>query len=258
MRNLIYILFLSVFSLFCNSVISFAATVTDLQIFNAANQAYTKKDFKLASQLYEDIIKSGNESKELYYNLGNSYFKLNAIGSAIVNFEKAKRLAPEDDDIDFNLKVAYAKVIDKIEAIPQPFYVDWYNTLKGSFNSNSFGIMTIIFSWLLALSAAAFLLSCTILFKKIYFGSGFISLVMAIFFLSIATGNFQIETSKDSAIIISKSVYIKSAPEERSTDAFILHEGTKIKILDTVGEWKKFKVANGNQGWIMDKDIEVI
>lgn len=227
-------------------------------LFNKGNEFYQKGDYVSAIKNYQKILDSGDESAGLYYNLGNCYYKLNRTADAIINYERAKLLAPGDDDIDFNLKIANLRTVDRFQTLPTLFLTDWYNSIENMFSSAGWSAIMTIFLWITVLSVAGYMIVWSVFFRKIFFGTAFIALIFSIVSLFFAGRVYNYELNKDQAIVYSPSAYVKSSPDEKSTDLFILHEGTKVKILDTVGDWKKIKLANGSIGWILMKEIEII
>ncbi len=226
--------------------------------FQEANDLYREGEYKKAVAHYQEILQSGYESADLYYNIGNAYFKLEKIPDAILFYERAKRLEPDDEDVDFNLKLANLRIIDKIKPVPKLFLVEWYETLYNKLSSDSWARVLTIFSFLAFLSLAGYLLVFSPRAKKGLFFSFLTFLIVAIASLIFAVERYNYETARDEAIIFSPSVYVKSSPDEDGSDLFILHEGTKAKILDEVGKWRKIKLADGNVGWLPAKAIEVI
>jgi tetratricopeptide (TPR) repeat protein len=233
------------------------ATVVD-SIYSKANAFYQKNDYQNAIKEYEEIIQEGFESPEVYFNLGNAYYKTNDYASAILNYERAKRLAPDDEDILFNLKLANLNVIDKVEPIPPFFMKAWWNNLADLFNVNEWAIVNIVLLTLTVLAGILFLMSASGSLKKILFFIAAIFLVSFGLSFSLAQTRNNIQSNSNEAIVFAPSSYIKSSPSDKSIDLFILHEGTKVKILDAVGDWRKIRLANGEEGWILGKDVKVI
>lgn len=228
------------------------------EIFREGNNAYRNGDYLKAIDKYEKILNNGYNNAEIYYNLGNAYFKLKKMPEAILNYEKAMKLNPSDEDIRFNLRVANLQTVDKIEPLPMMFYEKWWQALTDWFSSAVWSALMIIFIWLGFIGLAAYLFMFSPGIKKISFFVAVISFVIAIFSFIFANTSYVHETSEESAIIFSESVYVKSSPDKESTDLFILHEGTKVKILDQVGGWTKIRLANGNVGWLKRSSIETI
>jgi tetratricopeptide (TPR) repeat protein len=246
---------LFIFALCFLSTKGFAASNTD---FDNANEQYKKGEYKSAISSYEKILKSGYDAAEVYYDLGNCYYKLNDVPHSILNYERALKLAPRDEDIIFNLRLANLKVIDKIQSVDQVFFKRWIENISNLYSTDSAALWTIIFLWCGLIVFALFILSGNSLVKRIFFYSGAIILVLSILFLIVTNYRNQTVNAINSGIIFNPSVYVKSAPDTKSTDLFILHEGTKVKILDTVGSWKKIRLMNNNEGWIKGESLEVI
>jgi len=242
--------------LFFMSSILFAESVGTK--FKDANDYYKKNKYNEAIAEYNEILDKGYESADLYYNLGNAYFKAGKIADAILFYERAKRIAPEDEDIDFNLRIANLKIVDKFNEVPKLFFIEWYENIYGMFSSDTWAVMIIVFSSLTFALLLGYFLIWNILARKLFFFGAGISLLLAIACILFALEQNKIEETRDSAIIFSPSVYIKSSPDNTSTDLFILHEGAKVKILDEVGSWKKIRIADGNVGWLQNKSIEII
>ena len=226
--------------------------------FKGANDFYKKNKYNEAIAEYNEILDKGYESSDLYYNLGNAYFKAGKIADAILFYERAKRLAPHDEDIEFNLKIANLKIVDKFNEVPKLFFIEWYENIYGMFSSDSWAVLIIIFSFLTFTLLLGYFLIWNILARKLFFFGAVFSLFFTVACVIFAMEQSSIEGTRDSAIIFSPSVYIKSSPDKTSTDLFILHEGAKVKILDEVGGWKKIRIADGNVGWLPNKTIEVI
>ena len=247
-KLLVLLIFLSFSNLF-------AASNPD---FDNANEKYKKGEYKSAITSYDKILKSGYDAAEIYYDLGNCYYKLNDVPNSILNYERALKLAPRDEDIIFNLRLANLKVIDKIQSIDQVFFKRWIENISNLYSTDSAAIWTIILLWLALIILSFFIASGSPIFKRIFFYSGITLLVLSIVFLIVTNYRNQTVNATNSGIIFNPSVYVKSAPDEKSTDLFILHEGTKVKILDTVGSWKKIRLMNNNEGWIRTESLEVI
>jgi tetratricopeptide (TPR) repeat protein len=237
---------------------SFAFT-EEVQIqFEQANQMYRNGDYKNAVAAYEKINKNGYCTADLYFNLGNAYFKLDNIANSILYYERAKKLSPNDEDINYNLKIANLKVVDKIEPIPRLFFIEWWNSIIRIFSSNSWASISIVALWLGITCFSVFRISRSPKFRRIIFFCGVF--ILSIFSLSLVIGvqQNQIEKSENIGIIFSSSVNVKSSPDENGTDLFILHEGVKVEVLDKVEKWRKIKLADGKIGWLPEETVEII
>jgi tetratricopeptide (TPR) repeat protein len=226
--------------------------------FAKANEYYKSGEYAKAIDTYTTILNNGYRSSSLYFNLANSYYKLDEIGLAILYYEKAKKLNPTDEDIEFNLKIAQLKTVDKIDKVPEFYLSKLWKDIVGSMNSNMWSYISIIIFFLFVLSIAIFIFSRSPVIKKAFFALGVIFMVSAIT-LSIASyQRLSIDLEENTAIITVPSVYVKSAPSDSSTDLLILHEGTKINILAKDGDWRKFKLTDGTEGWLHSNAITVI
>lgn len=226
--------------------------------FEQANQSYRSGDFQKSIEMYEMIVKNGYESSALYYNLGNAYFKSNNIPAAILNYERAKRLAPHDEDIAYNLKLANLRVIDKIEPVPQLFFVEWWNGFVHFFSVDGWSKLLIVSLWCMTLAFAAFFLMRRLSFRKISLGWIVVSIALTVLSLVSIRQGYQQLYHQENAIIFSSSVSVKSAPDEQSTDLFVLHEGVRVEVLDSVGNWRKVRLSDGKVGWLLTDTMKTI
>ncbi len=244
------------FIIFSNSFL-FAET-NPHQIFNEANAYYSQKDYTKAIEKYEQLIKQGNISANIYYNLANAYYRNNNIGKAILYYNKAKRLNPNDDDINLNLQLAKLKTVDRIQPLPKFFLSKWIEDISKSQSPETFAIFAIIFSFIGFGLLTIYIYARKSSTKKLSFFTGIASLIIMIAFVLLAFQSNSYRTSDKEGVIISASAYIKSSPDQTATDLFILHEGTEIEVLDKVANWSKIRIANGSQGWVENNKFEKI
>jgi len=226
--------------------------------FEQANKFYRDGEYQKAAQMFEQIIKNGYESSSLYYNLGNAYFKLNNIPASILNYERAKRLSPNDDDINYNLRLANLRVIDKIEPIPHIFIIDWWNSLVNIFSSNGWAWMIIIFLWVAAFCGALIFIFRSSTLQRLAFFITIVAVISVLLSVICFIRRHQDEGQQKSGIVFSQTVSVKSAPDAQSTNLFVLHEGVKVEFLDEVGEWRKIRLADGKVGWLTAETVKVI
>ncbi|MCX7861369.1 MAG: tetratricopeptide repeat protein [Bacteroidales bacterium] len=219
---------------------------------------YKNGNYKQSLHFYHQIEDSGYTSASMYYNMGNAYFRLNEIAKAILYFERAKLLNPNDQDIIHNLKYANTFVSDKINELPEPFYITWYRTFAQFFSPNTWAwIAILLFVVMLILIYINFLTTSVIIARTIKF---FIIVILLVWITSIFTAYYSYRqvTAHKYAIIMTESIEIKSSPDENSTSLFVLHEGTKVYIKEIFEDWAEIKIADGNTGWIKLKYIEQI
>jgi tetratricopeptide (TPR) repeat protein len=235
------------------------ATASDEEkLFQNANQAYQAGNFTLAVQQYETILKGGKLfSTELYYNLGNGYFRLNQTGRAILNYERAARLSPTDADIQTNLAVARGRVTDDIEAVSEVFFVKWYRLLRGLLASDAWSVFALFFLWLGGGGFAVWLLGKQRMWKKRGFIVGCVALPLSILIFLMANNVAKLSEATF-GIVMSKETVFRNAPNENAPVTSTLHEGIKVEIEDKIGDLTKVKLANGEEGWVAATDIEKI
>ncbi|MFP4527003.1 MAG: tetratricopeptide repeat protein [Candidatus Kapaibacterium sp.] len=226
--------------------------------FRRANQEYQSEHYARATELYEELIKDGYENADIYYNLGNAYFKQKQLAPAIVNYERALRLDPGNEDIRFNLRVANLRTVDNIEKLPRLFIWEWLDAAGGIFASGGWAWIAIALLWIALVLAIIFFIKWQPLVKRAAFFGAMIAFVLAIASFAFAWKSYTTETARDRAIVFTPSVYVKSSPGRKGTDLFILHEGTKVRTIDRVGKWVEIRLANGNVGWVPRESIEII
>ncbi len=232
--------------------IAIANPQTDI---NNANKAYQNGLYEEAVSIYEKVLKQGHTSAELYYNLGNAYFKANKIPSAILNYERALKLDPTNEDIIYNLKVSNNQIIDKIDELPKLFYQRWWESLKQLNAPDNWAILSIILFSLLFTSIAIFLLSPSVNLRRVLLPIGFGLLFFTVLVFIIAQNTYKNANSKNEGIIYAASLSVKSSPEESGVDLFVVHEGLKVQIIDELTGWKEIRIANGSKGWVKSETI---
>jgi len=245
-------------SIFCLVGTNVCAQTNYNSVFENANLQYSKGNYEKAIELYESILKNNIEAGALYFNLGNAYYKTNRIGLAVLNYEKAKKLLPDDEDIETNLRLSNLKTEDKIDGSPNLFIVDWINSVTGLMSEKSWSVICILIVCISLLFFIFYFLSVNLLAKKTFFYTALCSAIIAISFFFFAQHKYSQIKNSNEAIIISPVTTINSSPAEKSTKLFILHEGAKFTITDEDNEWVEIKLANGNVGWAPKKDIQKI
>lgn len=231
-----------------------ASTVTRQQ----ADSAYAQEHYQQAISDYETLLKQG-VSAELYYNLGNAYYRTDQMPKAVLNYERALLLSPGDADIRFNLQMARSKTIDKITPESEMFFVTWYRSLVNLMSVDAWARTALIALSIAIILALAYLFSDRIWLRKVgFFGA---LLLVVVFLLSNLFAFHQKRklTYRTGAVIMTTSVPVKSTPSKNGTDLFILHEGTRVTITDnSMKDWKEIRVDDGKEGWIETNKIEII
>ncbi|MBO7416378.1 MAG: tetratricopeptide repeat protein [Bacteroidaceae bacterium] len=224
-----------------------------------ADSAYIQGDYLTAIDLYQEVLRNEGVSATLCMNLGNSYFKLDEIAQAILWYERAYLLDPSDDDVKFNLELARTRTVDKVTPKNQLFIVVWFRNLVAALDINTWAVLTLLFFFVAALMAGVFLLSRKVSLKKISFAFSLFFFVFSILSFIFASTQRSNIVNRDTAIIVSPSVTVKSTPSDSGTDLFIIHEGRKVDILDSsMKEWVEIRLEDGNTGWVLRKVMEII
>lgn len=222
------------------------------------DSAYMKSDYISAIEVYENILKRG-EAAELYYNLGNCYYKTDDIAKAILNYERALLLQPGNNDIRANLEVAYSKTIDKVEPVPEIFFISWIKSLINSMSVDAWAACGIVSFILFIVSLYLFVFSKQIVVKKMGFFLGGILLIASISSNLFASYQKKRLVERDFAIVMIPSITVRSTPSDSGTSLFVLHEGRKVTIKDnSMKEWKEIRLEDGKVGWVSAEAIEAI
>lgn len=228
-------------------------------LFKDAAKAYQQGDFRKAATFYEQIMAEHRVyAAEVYFNLGNAYYKLNDSPSAILNYERALREAPHDEDVEYNLRLARTRIEDKIEPVPQLFYIRWYRGLRDALHTDSWAILGLFFLSLSAVFWAFFLAGKRLALRKMGFYGGLAGLLLGIFALYTAFHAWNEHFNTKQAVVFAGSVSVKSAPVNSSTGLFILHAGSTVRQIDEIGEWVRVRLADGKEGWMLKADLEYI
>ncbi len=228
------------------------------KVFDQANQLYNDGKYEQAIEKYHAILNAKFESPELYYNLGNAYAKLDELGEAVYYFEKAKKLAPDDEDIQNNLFFVKNMVVDDITPLPEIGLNAFLNKISTQLNVNQWAKLAVGMSVLFVLMFLLYHFTYQSLLKRIFFTG--ILLAIFLFSASIYFAFHQDNYLKNNqeAIVFVNEVTIKSEPLDKGENIFLLHEGTKVVVLETVDNWKKIKIADGKVGWIKSDKIRVL
>ena len=223
-----------------------------------ADSAYVNGNYQKAITQYESLLKQG-ASAEIYYNLGNAYYRTENITRAVLNYERALLLSPGDGDIRFNLQIARSKTIDKIVPESEMFFVTWYRSLVNMMSVDGWGRTALVSLALVIVLFLVYLFSARVWMQKVGFFGGGVLLVLFVVSNFFAWQQRQNLLYRQGAIVVAPSVTVKSTPAQNGTDLFILHEGTKVIITDgSMKNWREVRLADGKKGWIESKKIEVI
>ncbi len=225
----------------------------------SGNEAYVDARWLDAVKDYTAIENAGYETETLYYNLGNAYFKNSQMAEAILYYERALKLNPSYADARYNLSIANNNIQDRIEVVPEFILTSWARKLCYLLDSDSWAISFIIFLAATFALVLLYLLSHSVVGKRVGFFTAIVTLLISISCLSFSLWQKSDYAKEDSAIIMTYVVSVKSSPSATSAkDLFILHEGTKVKLIEEIGQWYNIQLADGRQGWMLAEDLEII
>ena len=223
-----------------------------------ADAAYKNENYLKASQLYEQVLRQG-ESADVYYNLGNAYYRQDDFAHAVLNYERAMLLSPGSSDLRYNLDLARSKTVDKITPRSEMFFVTWYKTLVSLQSADSWGRIAIFCFVAMLLASMLYLLSPRVVLRKVGFFGGLAMLFVVVLANLFAFQLRQRINNRTSAIVMNNSVVVRSTPNSTGTELFVLHSGTKVEVLDEgIGSWREVELEDGRIGWIPSGSIEKI
>lgn len=227
-------------------------------LIQEGNIYYNEGLYNDAISMYEQVLDQNYESAALYYNLGNAYFKTRDMASAILYYEKARKLDPDNPNLLHNLEVANSRIADKIEEVPQFFLKRWWNNIYNAFSADSWTYIALALFFVLLFLAVAFFITRSRKIKIISFWTGLVFLILSIAGFLIASEKHQHSLQHNEAIVFTSTVTVKSSPTRNSVDLFVLHEGTKVRLMDEVSDWYEIRIANGSVGWLPSSAVKKI
>lgn len=223
-----------------------------------AGEYYRSGEFDKAINIYDELIQQGYEGTSLYFNLANSYYRVGDLGLSILNYERALKLSPSDEDVKHNLAFANLSTVDRIQPLPTFFLFEWWESILASLTVNGWTYIAYFFFIALIISIVVYFFAKTIFQQKLILFSGLGMLTIFLIILSLLIVKINREENVISGVVIEQSVTVKTSPDEKSTDAFVIHEGLKVNLEDKLDEWVKIKLADGKVGWLLQENIEKI
>ena len=227
-------------------------------LFVSANKLYRNGAFEEAIKKYKKIESQDTVSSELYLNLGNAYYKLNKVGPSIFYYEKALKLDPLNVDVKNNLIFAKRLALDNIEEVPKTVFQRINKNYLQKLSYNDWAIVVVVLSFSSAIFFLLFYFGYSSTRKRLYFTTSGISLLLLIFSIFITYNQYSQTIKNIEAIVFVKKTAVRNAPTFNSEEVFILHEGTKVMVLDAVDNWKKIKLVDGKQGWMIADEIKLL
>ncbi|MDV7186419.1 tetratricopeptide repeat protein [Lutibacter sp. TH_r2] len=238
------------------SLVSFSQETEKL--FSEGNTFYKTEDYSRAVDVYLSIEEQGFESADLYFNIGNCYYKMNKVAPSIYYYEKALKLDPNYSDAQFNLAFAQRMSIDAIEQLPKTFLQRFQENVILKFTYETWAIIAVSASFLMAILFLMYYFSGGTKTKLAFFNTAILAFFVLLITVFFAYQNYGVTKKDRPAIIFAEATEIKNAPTPSGEEVFELHEGTKVQILDELDDWKKIKLTDGKIGWIPSKDLKEI
>lgn len=251
MRKLLTNRIVLVLAILLGSLSTLMASTVD-----TAFEHYNNKEYAMAAELYHSLVDSGYANDEVYYNLGNCYYKMEDFPSAILYFEKAIKQNQYNEDAQHNLELATKLHTDKIEEVPTLFLKRWDQSLTRLFPKAWWTVITMIFFGFLLISIGGVVLSAR--YKRLFLFLTVFNIATSAFAGIYAVKEYRYQNKQQSAIVFTPTLNVKSSPDEGSATLFVIHEGTKVRILDYIGQWHQVQIADGSRGWIQKEDFKGI
>lgn len=230
----------------------------NIQLWNKANDAYSMGQYESALADWLQIEDSGEHSYKLYCNIGNAYYKTGSMGKAVLYYEKALKLNPAGEDAKINLQIAKLQTLDKIEVVPEFILTTWTKDIRNMMSSDSWAYVALGLFAVVALLMLLFKFAPTVGQRKFSFVLACTVFLFAIFAVIFAANLRANANSEDQAIVMVPVSNVKSAPNATGNNLFILHEGSKVEILEEAGKWCRIEISDGRQGWMQKNDVDVI
>jgi tetratricopeptide (TPR) repeat protein len=227
-------------------------------LFDQGNKAYNLSAYEEAITNYKLVLEAELHSSELYFNLANSYYKIGEVGESVFYFEKAKLLDPDNKDIQTNLQFAQNMSLDAIEFLPKSLLSELIDSVTSLFSVDNWSKILIVISYLLSLLFVLYLLNKSTFWKRLYFSSFCLLLIIFFTIFSLTYSQDKEITNQRSGIIFDTQINIWGEPNERSEVLFVLHEGTKVEVIDALGTWNKIKIVNGSEGWVESSSLRML
>lgn len=219
-------------------------------LFEKANEAYNSGNYPEAVSRYTEVLKNGEESAELYFNLGNAHYKLNNIAESIYNYEKALLLDPGDKTIENNLEFANDRVLDEIIEVPKSGLSNFITGAISIFSFNGWAWIAIIGLVIFSVLFLLYYFSVASKLKRTFFTVAIIAVIISFISLIFAFHLKNVTLNKEFAIVFAEEASVRNEPNLRGNELFLLHEGTKLQVLGTFQDWVQLELANGSTGWI--------
>jgi tetratricopeptide (TPR) repeat protein len=248
---------LVVFALLCFPFSGIAKESVD-SLFVKANKEYAQKNYEAAATTYQKVLDAGIRTSSIYYNLGNTHYRLNNLASAILNYERAHRIFPNDDDVNANLRFANSKITDKMEVVPELFLKRWWTSFLLLLSVQSWSVFGVLSLLLGFVGLVIYLFSLKVELKRFSFYIGLVLIFLGVCCISFAGAEESYLQAHKEAIVFNGVVNVKSSPDIKLKTLMVIHEGTKVRIIEPRENWLKVELPNGNIGWVEAAALQLI
>lgn len=248
--------YISIVILLLTLSVTISAQFDDLM--EKGNNLYKNEQYEDAISLYKRILDNGYDSGALYYNIGNSYFRLGELGYAILNYEKAIKIDPGNEDAHYNLRLVNARIVDRIKELPDVPIMAYWDIVVTSFSLNGWLTIFLVFWILLLASIAVYYLVGRAKVQRFALMYGLFNITMIIIVGIFLLSSLHLESTTDYGILLKSTVTAKSSPDANQADAFVIHEGIKFQIEEELSDWTRIKLADGKVGWLPNDSFEAI
>lgn len=233
-------------------------TFAQQDLLSTAAAAYDSAQYQRSIDAYEQIATQYGVNPELFYNLGNAYYKQKNYPKAILNYERCLLYDPSNVDARENVELARLQCVDKIEAIEPMFFVTWSNGIRDSFSCDTWGTLAIIFFLLFIAGCGTYFFSHRTSRRKLGFYSALLAIIISLVCIHYAGAQRDHIQQRDYAIVMTPSVIVRASPAESGTQLFTIHEGLKVRIRSTLSGWSEIELTDGQVGWMPSDGLEVI
>ena len=220
-----------------------------------AAKYYNAGKYNDAVRTYQSVLSKGFESPVLYFNLGNAFYKAGNATFAILNYERARKLSANDEDINYNLELAHKQIVDNIALIPEPGFLGWGKQLIGMHSTDQWAVQSLIAFFIFLALFGLFLFSRTNQMKRMSFWFAVLAIGYSAATFSFGSSLRNSRLNHNSGVITERSLRVKGSPSETGTELFIIHEGLTVQITDKLGDWVEIRLPDGNKGWIKESTM---
>lgn len=251
----------AVVALLCLTAPAFCAFAQEnkpAEYWDKASQAYTAGDYATALAAYSDIESLSLCSDDLYYNIANCHFKLGDAPKAILYYEKCLKLNPAHKDALNNVALAREHTLDKIEVVPDFIVAKWIHDIMFSCSADAWAWISIALAFVVAMLLLGFKFFPGIRARKTSFVFACIFFVFTAISVTFSLCEKSDSLRMDEAVVMQPVSSVKSSPGDAGKSIFVLHEGTKVQVLDNLGDWTQIQISDGRQGWLESGNISLI